>query len=93
MSAVELIIGNKSYRIAVPAGGEEKARLLAARVDALLSEIRKADASMDRDNQLILAALQLAAEADGADKNASAHLDAVGKFHAALAARLESLSS
>ncbi|PIZ31766.1 MAG: hypothetical protein COY40_01165 [Alphaproteobacteria bacterium CG_4_10_14_0_8_um_filter_53_9] len=92
MSTLDLSIGNKAYRLAVPAGGEEKARSLARKIDTLMMEIRKADPAMDRDNLLMLAALQLASEAEGTEARSQATLDAVNLFHKTLSSRLESLA-
>lgn len=92
MSAmVDLIIGGRSYRLATTTGEETRLKALAARVDAMLNELKNADPDIDRDRQLILTCLQLMAELSEAHGKLDEQATAVTSFHRALAERLEGL--
>lgn len=91
MPIVEVTIANKAYRLNVKEGGEITARALSQKVDSMMAELRKLDATMDRDTQLILTALQLASEFEEARTSEQSTVTAVGQFHRALAERLETL--
>ena len=93
MPVIDVTIGNKPYRLNVKEGGENSARALAEKVDGMMTELRRLDATMDRDTQLILTALQLASEFEEARTGQQNTVTAVGQFHRALAERLETLLS
>ena len=78
MAAVQtsITVGGKEYRMAVPTSAESHVKALAARVDAMLADLRRADPEMDRDRQWLLACLELA-ETHGAASCASQIPDTV----------------
>lgn len=87
----EVSIGGRVYRLAVPAEQSEQLKALALRVDAILAEIKQADPYMDRDNQLMLACLQLAGDLDKVQLEFDDTVSATGRLHRLLAERLETL--
>ncbi|MCP5404849.1 MAG: cell division protein ZapA [Pseudomonadaceae bacterium] len=88
---VDVTLGGRSYRLSVAAGQETKVKSLATHVDALLSDLRSADPLMDRDRQLVLACIQLAAESLEARDQLDEQGASVVQFHRALALKLEQL--
>jgi cell division protein ZapA (FtsZ GTPase activity inhibitor) len=64
---------------------------LAARVDALVAELKLADPAIDRDRMLILACLQLVADLSDAHQKLDEQATAVTHFHRNLSERLEQL--
>lgn len=88
-----ITVGGKDYRMVVPAGEENRIKALAARVDGMLADLRRADPNIDRDRQLLLACLELADSLGQVQTKADAQNDAVSRFHRQLAERLESLIS
>ena len=92
MSAlIDLTIAGRSYKMATSAGDETRLRALAARVDAMLQELKLADPNIDRDRQLILTCLQLVAELSDAHQKLDDQATATTHFHRTLAERLERL--
>ncbi|TKW61456.1 MAG: cell division protein ZapA [Blastochloris viridis] len=92
MSAmIDLTIGGRTYRLATSTGDETRLKALAARVDAMLNELKQADPNIDRDRQLILTCLQLMAELSEAHTKLDDQATAVTYFHRTLAERLETL--
>lgn len=87
----EVIIGNRSYKFASPADQQTRLRALAARVDAMLNELKLADPNIDRDRQLILTCLQLSSDLSDAQQKLDDQAVAVTQFHRGLAERLEKL--
>lgn len=88
---VEVMMAGKSYRFAAPVGQESRLKALAARVDALLADLRQGDPSMDRDRLLILACLQLTSDVADANAKLDDQASAVTQFHRGLAERLEKM--
>lgn len=88
---VEVTIGARAYRFAAPVEQEPKLKALAARVDAILTEIRTSDPATDRDRQLILACLELASDLADAHRKLDEQATAVTHFHRAVNERLEKL--
>lgn len=88
---VTIVMGGKPYKLAVPSSDETKVKALAARVDMLLSDLRTADPTMDRDQMWALVALQLASQAGEATDDADEQGQSVMRFHRELALRLENL--
>ncbi len=90
-TALDLSIGGRAYRLAVPQ--DDAARLigLAGRVGAVLSDIKQNDPLVDRDRQLVLTCLQLVADLSQTEQQLDEHQGAVTRFHRHLAERLESL--
>ncbi|HEX2858950.1 MAG TPA: cell division protein ZapA [Alphaproteobacteria bacterium] len=88
-----ITVGGKEYRMVVPAGEEGRIKALAARVDGMLADLRRADPNIDRDRQLLLACLELADSLGHAQSKAETQNEAVSRFHRQLAERLESLIS
>ncbi len=88
---LSLTIGGRTYRLAVNAGQETNVKAVAANLDAILNEMKKADPLMDRDQMLILAAIQLASEASDVKSDADEQATSVMRFHRELATRLEQL--
>ncbi|MFZ2586836.1 MAG: cell division protein ZapA [Alphaproteobacteria bacterium] len=88
---LSITLGGKTYRLAVPTTEEAKVNNLAAHVDSLMQDIRKADPSMDRDNMWALVALQLASQATEAMGKLDEQGHSVMQFHRAVALKLEAL--
>lgn len=88
---VEVMLAGRSYKLAVANGQEDKVRSLATHVDALLAELRSADPLMDRDRQLVLACIQLAAESLQSRDSLDEQSSSVMQFHRELALKLEKL--
>lgn len=92
MSAlIDLTIAGRTYKLATTAGDETRLKALAARVDAMLQELKHADPNIDRDRQLILTCLQLVADLAEAHQKLDDQATAVTHFHRTLADRLEKL--
>lgn len=91
MSLIELTIAGRTYKMATPSGEETRLKALAARVDAMLQELKLADPNIDRDRQLILTCLQLVADLSEAHQKLDDQATAVTHFHRTLSDRLESL--
>lgn len=87
----EIMLAGRSYRLAVPAGEEQQLNALAQRVDTVLAAIKQADPLIDRDRQLVMACLQVAADLQQAEATGQAQAGATSRFHQHLAERLESL--
>lgn len=88
---IDLTIAGRTYKMATGAGEETRLRALASRLDAMLQELKMADANIDRDRQLILTCLQLVADLAEAHQKLDDQATAVTHFHRNLADRLESL--
>jgi cell division protein ZapA (FtsZ GTPase activity inhibitor) len=84
-------VAGKEYRMAVPPSEESRVKALAARVDAMLADLRKADPQIDRDRAFLLTCLEMADTINGLQGKAEAQGAAVAKFHRHLADKLESL--
>lgn len=91
--SVEVSIGHKTYRLAVEQGQEQRIKGLAARVDAIVNELRHAAPDMDRDSVLVLTAMQLVADLAATQDELDTQGTAVGRFHRILAERLETLAA
>jgi cell division protein ZapA (FtsZ GTPase activity inhibitor) len=91
MTTCDLTIAGRTYKLAAPEGQENRLKALAARVDAMLSELKLADPNIDRDRQLILSCLQLAADLSEAHQKLDEQATAVTHFHRSLSERLEQL--
>lgn len=88
---MNVTIAGRVYPLAVDKGQESKVNALASHVDAILADLKRADPLMDRDRQLILAALQLASEVGDYQERLDDQNTSVMRFHRELATRLESL--
>lgn len=88
---VDVTIGGRSYRLAAPQGEGQRLKALAARVDAVLEDMKQSAGYVDRDRQLILTCLQLASSLDDAHSKLDAQATAVTHFHRRLSERLEKL--
>jgi cell division protein ZapA (FtsZ GTPase activity inhibitor) len=88
---MNVTIAGRAYPLAVEKGQETKVTALASHVDAILSDLKRADPLMDRDRQLILAALQLASEVADYQEQLDTQNTSVMRFHRDLATRLEQL--
>lgn len=91
MNTYDLTIAGRTYKLAASEGQETRLRGLAARVDAMLSELKLADPNIDRDRQLILTCLQLTADLAEAHQKLDDQATAVTHFHRNLSERLEQL--
>ncbi|RYD47378.1 MAG: cell division protein ZapA [Verrucomicrobiaceae bacterium] len=92
MSAlIDLNIAGRTYKLSTTAGDETRLKALAARVDAMLQELKMADPNIDRDRQLILTCLQLVADLAEAHQKLDDQATAVTHFHRTLSDRLERL--
>ena len=91
MSNLDLTIGGRGYRFAVQPGDEQRLQGLAARVDAILTEIKRADPLIERDRQLVFTCLQLMADLSQAQQQLDDQQGAITRFHRHLAERLEVL--
>ncbi|MBI1308933.1 MAG: cell division protein ZapA [Proteobacteria bacterium] len=87
----EVTIGGRSYRFATPTGQEARLKALAARVDAMVNELKSADPNTDRERQLILTCLELASDLADAHQKLDEQATAVTHFHRAVNERLEKL--
>lgn len=88
---IDLTIAGRTYKLATSAGEETRLKALAARVDAMLQELKMADPNIDRDRQLILTCLQLVADLAESHQKLDDQATAVTHFHRALSDRLERL--
>lgn len=88
---MNVMIAGRAYPLAVDKGQENKVNALAAHVDAILADLKRADPLMDRDRQLILCALQLASEVGDYQERLDDQNTSVMRFHRDLATRLEQL--
>jgi cell division protein ZapA (FtsZ GTPase activity inhibitor) len=88
---VDMTIGGKSYRFAAPAEQVERLQALAARVDAVLNDIRHNEPQADRDRQTILCCLTLMSEVADMERKLDDQVGAVTQFHRLLADRLQGL--
>lgn len=88
---VDVTLAGRSYKLAVASGQAEQVRQLASHVDTLLADLRRADPLMDRDRQLVLACIQLAAESLQARDTLDEQGHSVMQFHRELALKLEKL--
>lgn len=88
---IDLPIAGRTYRVATASGEETRLKGLAARIDAMLNELKNADANIDRDRMLILTCLQLVAELSEAHTKLDEQATAVTHFHRTLTERLENL--
>ncbi len=88
---VEVTVGGRSYRFASPPEQEQRLRALAARVDALLNNMRGAEPHADRDRHMLLACLTLASDIADANDKLDAQVSAVTQFHRQLTERLSVL--
>ncbi len=88
---IDLTIAGRTYRMATGAGEETRLRALAARLDAMLQDLKMQDPNIDRDRQLILTSLQLVADLAEAHQKLDDQATAVTHFHRTLADRLETL--
>ncbi len=88
---VEVHIAGRSYRFASPSDQVNRLTSLAARVDALVNEMKQADPQTDRDRHLILACLTLASDVAEAQQRLDEQASAVTIFNRGLAERLETI--
>jgi cell division protein ZapA (FtsZ GTPase activity inhibitor) len=88
---IEITIGGKAYRLAVPEGQEGRVKSLAARVDAIVNDMRDSDPAMDRDRVLMLSLLQLAGDLASTQMEIDTQTAATTSFHRDLATQLERL--
>ncbi len=88
---IDLSIAGRTYRVVTEQAEETRLKALAARVDAMLNELKQADPDIDRDRQLILTCLQLMAELADSHNKLDLQASAVTHFHRTLAERLENL--
>ncbi|RYG62119.1 MAG: cell division protein ZapA [Alphaproteobacteria bacterium] len=88
---IDLNIAGRTYKLTTSAGDETRLKALAARVDAMLQELKLADPNIDRDRQLILTCLQLVADLAEAHQKLDDQATAVTHFHRTLSDRLERL--
>lgn len=91
MQTLDLTIGGRVYRLGVPTAEAERLTGLAARVDAIVADVKGAEPLIDRDRQLVLTCLQLAADLAAAHQQLDDQQGAVARFHRHLAERLEIL--
>lgn len=91
LTPTEVTIGGRLYRLSVPPAQAAHLRALALRVDAIVAELKAADAFMDRDQQLMLTCLQLAGDLHKAQTDLDETVSATGRLHRQLAERLEIL--
>lgn len=90
-SLIDLNIGGRTYKLATSSGEETRLRALAARVDAMLQELKLADPNIDRDRQLVLTCLQLVADLAESHQKLDDQATSVTHFHRTLTERLERL--
>lgn len=88
---MNIVLGGKTYRLAVPKNEEARVTNLAAHVDSLMGDMRRADPMMDRDQMWALVALQIAAQAAQAAEEGDTQGQSVMRFHREVALRLENL--
>lgn len=88
---VDVQIAGKSYRFAAPPDQVERLQALAARVDAVLNDIKANEPQADRDRQAILCCLTLMSDVADAERKLDDQVGAVTQFHRMLADRLQGL--
>ncbi len=88
---VDVTIGGKTYRFAAPPDQVERLQAIAARVDAVLNDIKTNEPHADRDRQTILCCLTLMSDLADAERKLDDQVSAVTQFHRMLADRLQGL--
>ena len=88
---VDLVIGKRNYRLAVPDGQQNRLMSVASRVNDIMEEMMTTTPDMDRDRMLMLSALQLADELVSVENKTATEHTTLAAFHESLAKRMESL--
>jgi cell division protein ZapA (FtsZ GTPase activity inhibitor) len=88
---VEVMLGGRTYRFAAPDNQIERLQQLAARVDALFTEMRHTEPHADRDRQMVLCCLTLASDLADAGARLDDQASAVTQFHRQLTDKLANL--
>ena len=88
---ISVLVGGRNYRLAVAEGQETRLKTIAAKVDRAVEEIREKAPSMERDQMVVLAAIQLADEMLALQQKTETEQTNIAAFHKDLAGRIESL--
>ncbi len=93
MAEKNLVIGNRTYKLNVDEGQEQRLQAVASRVDQIVSKIRDASGgNIDRDRLLVLSAITLADELHELRSRQETEKHTMLSFHANLADRLDAVS-
>jgi len=93
MPEKSLQIGNRTYKVNVDAGQEQRLQAVAIKVDQTISHLRQALGNdIDRDRLLVLSAITLADELHDTKARQETEKHTLVSFHAHLADRLDALS-
>lgn len=93
MPEKSLLIGNRTYKVNVEEGQEQRLAAVAARVDQTVGQLRQALGNdIDRDRLLVLAAITIADELHDLKGRQETERHTLVSFHANLADRLDALS-
>ncbi len=90
---IDISIGGRSYRMAVDEGQESRVKSVAAQFDAYVCKIQEAFSTMDRDQQLVLAAMMMSDELMTRNQEKETQTKSLSALHNNLAERLENLLS
>lgn len=93
MSQVEVMVGGRSYKMAVEEGQEQRVKSVAAQFDNFVQQMQKAAPNMDRDNILVLAGIMMSDDFLTHRQESEQKDQTLTAFHNTLASRLEKLSS
>lgn len=93
MSELSVLVGGRSYRLAVSEGQDTRLKTIAARVDRAVEELREKAPAIERDQIVVLAAIQLADELLALQQKTEMEQTTVAAFHKNLAGRIEGLVS
>ena len=88
---ISLLIGGRTYRLAVPEGQETRLKHVAQRVDRMVADLRDKIPNADRDHIVMLAAIQLADELLSGEQTRETEQKNIAAFNKSLAERLEKL--
>ncbi|MDD9912349.1 MAG: cell division protein ZapA [Alphaproteobacteria bacterium] len=88
---ISLLIGGKTYRLAVGDGQETRLKHVAQRVDQLIADLKNKAPDMDRDHMVVLAAIQLADDLLTTEQARETEQKNISAFNKSLAERLEKL--
>ena len=90
---MDVTIGNRSYRMAVEEGQENRVQSVALMLDGYIEKMTQAGgASMDRDRLLVMAGLMMADDFFTLSQDKEMEEKTLAAFHNALAARLDDLA-
>ena len=88
---ISVIIGGRTYRLAVPEGQDTRLKHVASKLDRAVEELREKAPTMERDQLVVLAALQIADDMYGLEQQRETEQTSIAAFHKSLAERIEGL--